>query len=134
MTSRAAPPCCSTDRCDTGVLRQRATGAPFLYGCCDIALIAARPGIMHHHQCRAAQDRVVRGVVEHDGVVGNSQLALRRPWWRRRERQDLTARPATFRPCRHRCVNMIEKLISTSGMASCSGHSSARGLACFSSL
>ena len=32
---------------------------------------------MHHHQCRAAQDRVVRGVVEHDGVVGNSQLALR---------------------------------------------------------
>jgi len=45
MTSRAAPPCCSTDRCDTGVLRQRATGAPFLYGCCDIALIAARPGI-----------------------------------------------------------------------------------------
>jgi len=134
MTSRAAPPCCSTDRCDTGVLRQRATGAPFLYGCCDIALIAARPGIMHHHQCRAAQDRVVRGVVEHDGVVGNSQLALRDNAGRGGddgERQDLTARPATFRPCRHRCVN--EKLISTTGMASCSGHSSARGLACFSS-
>jgi hypothetical protein len=67
----------------------------FLYGGCDIGLIAGKARDQHHghavlerthrrpmpamrHQeRRATQDRVVRGVVEHDGVVGNGQLGQR---------------------------------------------------------